>query len=97
MPPEVLRALLPEAVVPAMLVLAGADAPSRAILCAGAGSVEAAHITLTQGAWVGVDAQADERLQTLMTQVQDRQGEMVPASGVAQGQHEVTRALQRRG
>ena len=93
MPPEVLRALQPEAVVPAMLVLASAEAPTRAILCAGAGSVEAAHITLTRGAWIGVDAQADERLQGLLSQVQDRRDEMVPTQGGAQGTHEVTRAL----
>ncbi len=92
MPPEVLRALQPEAVVPAMLVLASVDAPTRAILCAGAGSVEAAHITLTQGAWVGVDEHADTRLQDLLGQVQDRLEEMVPASGAAQGTHEVSRA-----
>ncbi|HVR51725.1 MAG TPA: SDR family NAD(P)-dependent oxidoreductase, partial [Pseudorhodoferax sp.] len=53
MTPEVLRALDPAAVVPAMLVLASEDAPTRAILCAGAGSFEAAHVTLTQGQWIG--------------------------------------------
>ena len=62
MPPAVLEALKPEAVVPAMLALVAQDAPSRTILCAGAGSVEAAHITLTQGAWIGLDANAPERL-----------------------------------
>jgi NAD(P)-dependent dehydrogenase (short-subunit alcohol dehydrogenase family) len=35
----VLAALKPEAVVPAMLVLVSTDAPTRTILCAGAGSV----------------------------------------------------------
>eukprot|EP01034_Spumella_vulgaris_P017396 gene17396-22186_t len=62
MPPAVLEALKPEAVVPAMLVLVAEDAPTRTTLCAGAGSVEAAHITLTQGAWIGLDAQAPEAL-----------------------------------
>ena len=47
---EVLDALKPEAVVPAMLVLSAQDAPTRTILCAGAGAFEAAHITLTGGA-----------------------------------------------
>ncbi len=92
MPAEVLRALQPEAVVPAMLVLASADAPTRTTLCAGAGSVEAAHITLTQGAWVGLDEQADVRLAQQLEQVLDRTHEMVPGSGSAQGQHEVARA-----
>jgi NAD(P)-dependent dehydrogenase (short-subunit alcohol dehydrogenase family) len=92
MPPAVLEALKPEAVVPAMLALVAQDAPSRTILCAGAGSVEAAHITLTQGAWIGLDANAPERLVEQMDQVRNRDGEMVPQSGAAQGTQEVGRA-----
>ena len=93
LPPEVLAALQPEAVVPAMLVLAHENAPTRTTLCAGAGSVEAAHITLTQGIWTGTDADADERLLARLAEVTDRAGEMVPANGGAQGAHEVARAL----
>ncbi len=92
MPAEVLRALQPEAVVPAMLVLASDQAPTRTTLCAGAGSVEAAHITLTQGAWIGLDESADVRLAQLLEQVTDRTNDMVPGSGSAQGTHEVGRA-----
>ena len=76
----------------AMLALVAQDAPSRTILCAGAGSVEAAHITLTQGAWIGLDANAPERLVEQMDQVRNRDGEMVPQSGAAQGTQEVGRA-----
>ncbi len=97
MPAEVLQALQPQAVVPAMLVLASEQAPTRAILCAGAGSVEAAHITMTQGAWIGLGEDADDRLAELMAQVSDRQDDLVPASGSAQGAHEVGRAMARLG
>ncbi|MFN4360182.1 MAG: SDR family oxidoreductase [Hylemonella sp.] len=93
MPPEVLRALQPEAVVPAMLVLASEGAPTRTTLCAGAGSVEAAHITMTQGAWIGIDESADVRLAQHLAEVLDRTNEMVPGSGSVQGQHEVGRAM----
>ena len=93
MPPQVLAALKPEAVVPAMLVLVSEDAPTRTTLCAGAGSVEAAHITLTQGAWIGLDAQAPETLAANLRQVLARAGDMVPESGAAQGSQGVTRAL----
>lgn len=92
MPEAVLAALKPEAVVPAMLVLVSQGAPTRTILCAGAGHVEAANITMTQGAWIGLDAQAPERLAEQLAQVTDRTGEMVPQSGSAQGAHEMTRA-----
>ena len=93
MPEEILAALQPQAVTPAMLVLVGQDAPTRTVLCAGAGNVEAAHITLTQGAWIGLDAQSPERLAAQMEQVRDRTGEMVPPNGSAQGGHEVGRAM----
>lgn len=97
MPEAVLAALKPEAVVPAMLVLVSEDAPTRTTLCAGAGSVEAAHITLTQGAWIGLDANAPETLAANLRQVLARAGDMVPESGAAQGSQEVTRALAQLG
>ncbi len=92
MPEAVLAALKPEAVVPAMLVLVGQDAPTRTVLCAGAGSVEMANITMTQGVWIGLGEDAPERLAAQLDAVRDRSGEMVPASGAAQGNHEVARA-----
>ncbi len=97
MPAAVLAALQPEAVVPAMLVLAAADAPTRTVLCAGAGAFEAAHITLTQGAWIGTGTDAPERLAAALDAVRDRQGETVPGSGSAQGTQEVARALAQGG
>jgi NAD(P)-dependent dehydrogenase (short-subunit alcohol dehydrogenase family) len=93
MPAEILAALQPQAVTPAMLVLVGQDAPTRTVLCAGAGNVEAAHITLTQGAWIGLDGQSPERLAEQMEKVRDRTEEMVPPNGSAQGGHEVGRAM----
>jgi NAD(P)-dependent dehydrogenase (short-subunit alcohol dehydrogenase family) len=93
MPEAVLRALKPEAVVPAMLVLASSDAPNRTILCAGAGTFEAAHVTLTPGAWIGTDAQAPERLAARLAEVTMQAGETVPQSGAAQGTNEVGKAM----
>lgn len=88
-PPDMLSAFGPEAVVPAMLVLAGEDAPSRAILCAGAGGFEAAHVTLTPGAWVGSGGDAAERLAVRLAEVRSRGGETVPGSGAEQGANEM--------
>ena len=97
MPEAVLAALKPEAVVPAMLVLVSEEAPTRTILCAGAGSVEAAHITLTQGDWIGLGAQAPERLAAQLDTVCDRSGETVPPTGSAHGSLEVARAMAKLG
>ncbi|NNU42279.1 SDR family NAD(P)-dependent oxidoreductase [Ramlibacter montanisoli] len=88
-PPDMVEAFGPEAVVPAMLVLAGQDAPTRTTLCAGAGGVEAANVTLTQGAWIGRGPGAPERLQERLEAVRDRRGETVPASGAEQGANEL--------
>ncbi|RZI96745.1 MAG: SDR family NAD(P)-dependent oxidoreductase [Variovorax sp.] len=93
MPQEVLDALKPEAVVPAMLVLTAQDAPTRTILCAGAGTFEAAHITLTGGTFIGIGADAPEQLAARLAEVTDRDGEIVPQSGAAQGSNEVGRAM----
>jgi NAD(P)-dependent dehydrogenase (short-subunit alcohol dehydrogenase family) len=94
-PPDMLGAFGPEAVVPAMLVLAAADAPTRTTLCAGAGAFEAANVTLTQGAYVGTGPDAPERLHALLDAVRDRSGEAVPGSGAEQGANELR--LARRG
>ncbi len=94
MPQAVLDALQPEAVVPAMLVLVSKDAPTRTTLCAGAGTFEAAHITMTSGVWIGTDANAPERLAEQLAQVTDRTGDSVPQSGAAQGSNEVGKAMQ---
>jgi NAD(P)-dependent dehydrogenase (short-subunit alcohol dehydrogenase family) len=93
MPEAVLQALEPSAVVPAMLVMASEAAPNRTILCAGAGSFEVAHITLTPGVYLGTGPDTDERLLAAMAQVSERQGETVPLSGSAQGTLEVGKAL----
>jgi NAD(P)-dependent dehydrogenase (short-subunit alcohol dehydrogenase family) len=93
MPDAVLQALRPEAVVPAMLVLASNNAPNRTILCAGAGTFEAAHITLTQGVHLGLDSQTPERLAAQLARVTDRAGDAVPQSGAAQGTNEVGKAM----
>jgi NAD(P)-dependent dehydrogenase (short-subunit alcohol dehydrogenase family) len=93
MPEAILAALKPEAVVPAMLVLAHRSAPTRTILCAGAGGFEAAHITLTQGVYIAASDDAPEQLAAALGDVVDRSGEQVPHSGAAQGQLEVGKAM----
>ncbi|MDO9358611.1 MAG: SDR family NAD(P)-dependent oxidoreductase [Polaromonas sp.] len=93
MPEEVLKALQPEAVVPAMLVLAAEDAPTRAILCAGAGTFESANITLTRGVWLGMGEGVPEALAERLEEARQRDGEMVPQSGAAQGSNEVGQAM----
>ena len=93
MPEAVLKALEPQAVVPAMLVMACEDAPNRTIICAGAGSFEVANITLTQGVYLGMAENTAEQLLAAMPHVTDRHNELVPASGSGQGSLEVGKAM----
>ena len=92
MPEAVLKLLEPGAVTPALLALVAEDAPSRAILCAGAGSFERAHITLTEGVFIGQPVDAAEQVVERLDEISDRNGESVPASGSAQGTLEIAKA-----
>lgn len=95
MPDEALALLKPEAVVPAMLVLTHESAPTRTILCAGAGSFEAAHITLTQGIHLGAGAQVAQQLAERLAEVTQAQGQQVPQSGAVQASVELAKAMAR--
>jgi NAD(P)-dependent dehydrogenase (short-subunit alcohol dehydrogenase family) len=92
-PEQMLNAIQASDVVPAMLVLAHKDAPTRQILCAGAGSFEAAHISLTQGVFLGRGDDVDEALQAQIAIVNQTHDSQIPANGMAQGMHELGRAI----
>lgn len=59
MPPEMLAKFAPEHVTPGVVYLASKDAPSGAILTAGAGVFALAQIVETEGAFVGENASAE--------------------------------------
>jgi NAD(P)-dependent dehydrogenase (short-subunit alcohol dehydrogenase family) len=84
--------LAPELVSPALLALVSNDAPTRAILCAGAGHFSRAAVTLSEGHYVGAGADAGERLITHWEEVSDRAGEVVPAYGFFQAERELASA-----
>ena len=93
LPASMLALLEAQAVTPGLLALVSDDAPTRTILCAGAGSFEQAHVTLTQGVHVGVVSDAAERVVDAWPEIADRDGETVPESGAAQGTLEIGKAM----
>ena len=97
MPEAVLRLLQPETVTPGLLALVAEDAPNRAILCAGAGAFERAHITLTEGIFVGLPDDAPEQVAAGFEALSDRTNESVPNSGNAQGTLETGKAMRALG
>jgi NAD(P)-dependent dehydrogenase (short-subunit alcohol dehydrogenase family) len=76
--------LVPESVSPGLIKLVSQDAPTRAILCAGAGHFERAYVTFTGGAYVGHGPDAVEQVEALWEAIGDRSAEIVPESGAAQ-------------
>jgi NAD(P)-dependent dehydrogenase (short-subunit alcohol dehydrogenase family) len=89
---ESLKMLAPERVSPALLSLLGDDAPTRAILCAGAGHFAVANITLTHGTYVGAADDAGEQVIERWNEIADRTDEAVPAYGFVQAEREVEAA-----
>jgi NAD(P)-dependent dehydrogenase (short-subunit alcohol dehydrogenase family) len=83
--PEPMKALLvPERVSPGLLRLVAEDAPTRAILCAGA--------TMTSGAYAGHGDDAVDQVTAQWEAISDRSNEIVPDSGAAQITLELTGA-----
>lgn len=92
LPPDALERLAPEKVSPALIPLCVDAAPTRMILLAGAGSFEAAHITMTRGIHLADTATAGEQLCARLAEVSDRDDETVPGSGFEQYRSEVGKA-----
>ena len=87
--PEALQRLAPELVSPGLVALVGTDAPTRAILCAGAGHFACAHVTLTQGVQLGGGPDAAQRVVDAWSDIGERDNEIVPAYGFTQAEREL--------
>lgn len=92
LPEEALARLDPAFVSPGIVHLVGKDAPSRAILCAGAGHFAAAHVTLTEGVQIGGGENAADAVSRSWSAIVDRSGEIVPEYGFTQAEREVAAA-----
>lgn len=89
---ESLTMLAPDRVSPALLKLVADDAPTRTIVCAGAGHVATANVTLTTGRYIGVSDDAGEQVSAHWSHIIDRADEIVPAYGFVQAEREVAAA-----
>jgi len=83
-PDEAYAAFAPENVAPAALFLVSEDAPSNAIVGAGAGVFQASYVTLTPGVLIPQDERTPEGVAAHWAQIIDRTGEIVPQSGAEQ-------------
>lgn len=92
LPTEDLALLDPMLVSPALIALVGNAAPSRTILCTGAGHVAQARIALTEGIWIGDRHDAADQIAANLEKIGDLTGAIVPASGAEQPIRELASA-----
>ncbi|MCW3848021.1 SDR family NAD(P)-dependent oxidoreductase [Sphingomonas sp. LB-2] len=87
-----LALLDPALVSPGLLALVSDGAPTRAILCAGAGHFARASVTLSSGRYIGGGADAGDRVIEHWAQISDPADEIVPAYGFTQAERELASA-----
>ena len=83
-PEEAFKAFSPDKVAPAALYLVSEDAPSNAIVGAGAGVFQAAFVTLTAGELLTGAELSPEGVAAHWAEIIDRTGEITPQSGSEQ-------------
>jgi NAD(P)-dependent dehydrogenase (short-subunit alcohol dehydrogenase family) len=83
-PDEAFKAFAPERVVPGALYLVSGDAPTGAIVGAGAGVFQSAYVTLTPGVGLTGDDLSPEGVAAAWDAIADRNAEIVPHSGAEQ-------------
>jgi NAD(P)-dependent dehydrogenase (short-subunit alcohol dehydrogenase family) len=92
MTPEALALLDPALVSPGLAALVAEDAPTRAILCAGAGHFARAYVTLTDGCQLGHGDDVAAQVAAHWDEIGDRAGEIVPGYGFTQAERELAGA-----
>ena len=96
-PEEAYRAFRPEAVVPAALYLVSEDAPSNAIVGAGAGVFQSFYLTHNDGALLPPDQQTVEGFAAAWPMISDRSGDQIMQNGMEQAMHAMTLLTKAKG
>jgi NAD(P)-dependent dehydrogenase (short-subunit alcohol dehydrogenase family) len=93
MPEEIVKAFAPEAVTAGMLTLCDDDAPTRFILCAGAGGYSSAGMFETEGCFIPKASQNPETVRGQWAELTAQDGQAALASGAKQGEKFVMKAM----
>jgi len=86
-PEEAFKAFNPDNVVPAALYLVSEDAPTNAIVGAGAGVYQSAWVTMNQGTLLPEDARTVEGFAAAWGKISDRSGDAPIQNGMEQSMH----------
>ncbi|TWX52215.1 SDR family NAD(P)-dependent oxidoreductase [Colwellia hornerae] len=93
MPENIVKAFAPEAVTAGLLTLCDDDAPTRFILCAGAGGYSSASMFETQGCFIPQSSQTPESVRGQWSQLTDEAGQAALSAGSKQGEKFVSKAM----
>jgi len=96
-PEQALALLAPETITPGLLYLVSEDAPSRVILCAGAGCYAQTLIFETEGILLEGDANTPEEIAARFAQVQDEEGKRELTDAFSQTRKFARKAADARG
>jgi len=83
-PEEAFALLTPETVTPAVLYMVSEEAPSKTIICAGAGAYSVAKIVETEGMWLPPAEQTPEGIAAHWAEISSPKGEKQPQAGFEQ-------------
>jgi NAD(P)-dependent dehydrogenase (short-subunit alcohol dehydrogenase family) len=86
LPEAAFKLFAPENVVPAALFLVSEDAPSNAIVGAGAGAFHSAFVTMNPPVFLGAEDRTVDGFAANWARISDRTGDFVPQSGSEQSQ-----------
>ncbi len=93
MPPEIYDMLTSEAVTAGALALLHEDAPTRTILCAGAGGYASTRLFETEGIFLPADQQSPENILTQWDEISDTSHQKEMMTGAQQSEKFLAKAL----
>jgi len=93
MPPEVLDMLQPEAVTAGALTLCHSEAPTRYILCAGAGGYASTRLFETEGTFIAAEQQSPEAVLEQWDTISDSSAQSELPSGMKQSEKFLVKAM----
>ena len=93
MPPEIYDMLTSEAVTAGALALLHEDAPTRTILCAGAGGYASTRLFETEGIFLPADQQSPENILSQWDEISDTSNQKEMMAGAQQSEKFLAKAL----
>ncbi len=93
MPPEIYNMLTSEAVTAGALALLHEDAPTRTILCAGAGGYASTRLFETEGIFLPADQQSPESILSQWNEISDTSNQKEMMTGAQQSEKFLAKAL----